>query len=219
MNDSTLPHIAVAFAAFFAIMNPIVNTPIFLSLTDDMDRSTKRKIALRATVVAFLIVLVLAFTGKLIFGLFGITLPAFRITGGILVFMVGFELVRGEISKSKAPVTEDSDNNDARLGIAISPLATPLLAGPGTIVTAVGLMAEGSTFQDLATLAVFAFICLWTYWMFVAGEKLVRFLGKNAVLVIGRLMGLILATLGVHMLSLGIYGSVIEGIRFVAEHQ
>jgi multiple antibiotic resistance protein len=85
-------------------------------------------------------------------------------------------------------------------------------------VTAANFVAEGSRLQDLVTLGVFAFMCLWTFWMFVSGEKLVRYLGENAVSVIGRLMGLVLATLGIHMLTLGIYGTVIEGIRFVAEH-
>ncbi|MHC4772807.1 MAG: MarC family protein [Planctomycetota bacterium] len=206
------------FAGFFAIMNPIVNTPIFISLTEGFDRAKRRRIAAKATITAFFVILVLALFGKLIFTLFGLTLPAFRITGGILVFVVGIELLRGEHSKTKTPVNEDNSGEEAHLGLAISPLSIPILAGPGTIVTAVNFIAEGSLVQDIITLSIFAFMCFWTYLMFVSGEKIVRYLGKNAVTMIGRIMGLILATLGVHMVTLGIYGSVIEGMHYIAEH-
>lgn len=206
------------FAGFFAVMNPITNTAIFMGLTEGLEKSEKKRIAIRATIIAFLIVLVLAFVGKLLFvKVFGLTLSSLRITGGIVIFIVGIELLRGESSKTSRPVDGELPE-DASLGIAISPLATPILAGPGTIVTAASFVAEGSVVQDISTVGAFALICLMTYAMFIGGERLVRILGKDAVNVISRLMGLILATLGVHMLTIGIYGSVAEGIRFVAEH-
>jgi multiple antibiotic resistance protein len=211
--------ILAVFAGFFAIMNPIINTPIFIGLTEGFDSTQKRKIAIKSTLTAFIILLVMVLFGKLIFNLFGLTLPAFRITGGILVFIVGLDLLRGETPKTKTTVKEDKTDQDNQLGIAISPLATPLLAGPGTIVTALNFTAVGSLVEDLVVLGVFSIMCLWTFWMFVSGEKLVRFLGKNAVMVIGRMMGLILATLGIHMLTVGIYGSIVEGIKFVALQQ
>jgi multiple antibiotic resistance protein len=206
------------FAGFFAIMNPILNTPIFISLTEGLGQAEKKRIAAKSTITAFFIVLVLAMFGKLIFTLFGLTLPAFRITGGILVFLVGFELIRGEHSKTRMPIKEDNPDEEAHLGLALTPLATPILAGPGTIVTAVNFVSKGSLLQHIITLSIFAFMCLCTYKMFVSGDKIVRYLGKNAVAMIGRLMGLILATLGVHMFSQGIYGSVIEGMHYIAKH-
>lgn len=223
MSES-LPFVLMVFAGFFAIMNPITNTAIFIGLTEGFGRATKRRIAAKSTITAFFIVLVLALFGKLIFSFFGLTLPAFRITGGVLVFMVGLDLLSGETASSHAPVGEterDATNpsvNEAQLEMAISPLATPILAGPGTIVTAISFTAEGTPVQDVLVLVIFALICLWTYGMFISGEKLVRYLGKNAIAVVAKLMGLILATLGVHMLSQGIYGSVIEGIEFVTQH-
>ena len=199
-------------------MNPIANAGIFMGLTDGLDSAAKKRIAARSTLIAFLIVLVLAFAGKLLFvKVFGLTLPSLRITGGIVIFLVGIELLRGSHSK-KEPAVDGGKSDDGGLGIAVSPLATPILAGPGAIVTAASFVAEGSVKQDLATVGAFALICLLTFWMFIGGEKLVRLLGKDVVNVISRLMGLILATLGIHMLSIGIYGSVIEGIRYVGEH-
>jgi multiple antibiotic resistance protein len=217
MPEQLIPFVLTVFAGFFAIMNPITNTPIFLGLTEGFDSVMKKRIAAKATITAFVIVLVLAFLGKLIFvNLFGLTLPALRITGGVVIFIVGLELLRGEAAK-KESLEGGEAKEAAQLGLAISPMATPILAGPGTIVTAANFVAEGTVVQDVAVVGVFALMCVWTYWMFVSGERLVRFLGKDAVNVIGRLMGLVLATLGVHMLSIGIYGSVVEGIRFVTE--
>jgi multiple antibiotic resistance protein len=219
MPEQLIPFVLTVFAGFFAIMNPITNTPIFLGLTEGLDSAMKKRIAAKATITAFLIVLVLAFVGKLIFvNLFGLTLPALRITGGIVIFVVGIGLLRGEASKRES-VDGGEAEEEAQLGLAISPMATPILAGPGTIVTAANFVAEGSIVQDIAVVGVFALMCVWTYWMFISGERLVRFLGKDAVNVIGRLMGLVLATLGIHMLSIGVYGSVVEGIHFVTQQQ
>jgi multiple antibiotic resistance protein len=86
MPEQLIPFVLAVFAGFFAIMNPITNTPIFLGLTEGFDSAMKKRIAVKATIIAFLIVLVLAFAGKLIFvQLFGLTLPALRITGGIVI--------------------------------------------------------------------------------------------------------------------------------------
>lgn len=164
MPEQLIPFVLTVFAGFFAIMNPITNTPIFLGLTEGFDNAMKKRIAARATVIAFLIVLVLAFVGKFVFvNLFGLTLPALRITGGIVIFVVGLELLRGKAHKPRESADGEEGNEEPQLGIAISPLATPILAGPGTIVTAANFVAEGSIVQDIATVGVFALICLWTY--------------------------------------------------------
>ncbi|MHC4421687.1 MAG: MarC family protein, partial [Planctomycetota bacterium] len=132
MPEQLIPFVLAVFAGFFAIMNPITNTPIFLGLTEGFDSAMKKRIAVKATIIAFLIVLVLAFAGKLIFvQLFGLTLPALRITGGIVIFIVGLGLLRGEASKRKSDDGGEAEE-EAQLGLAISPMATPILAGPGT---------------------------------------------------------------------------------------
>ena len=101
-------HALSVFMGFFAIMNPIANTPVFLSLTAADDPATRRKVAARALIVSFLIILVFAAAGKLIFHLFGITLPAFRIMGGILVALVGYHMLQGgEQSSIQHPTEQD----------------------------------------------------------------------------------------------------------------
>jgi multiple antibiotic resistance protein len=198
--------------AFFAIMNPIANAPLFLSVTGEFDQTTRRGIALRAVLLAFAIVAAFAMGGRYIFSLFGITLPAFRIAGGILVGLVGFHMLQGQNSSVHTPSSEDNEKSrDAALGLAITPLALPILAGPGTIATAMNYAAEATLPALLRVVIAFAANCLLTWMAFVGSEALVRFLGQNAIKVVSRLMGLILAVVGVQMLIVGVTGIHLAG--------
>ena len=195
---------------FFAIMNPVANTPVFLGLTADDDAGTRRKIAAKALLVSAVIIVVFCAAGKLIFTLFGITLPAFRITGGILVALVGFHMLQGgEHSTVQHPSDEDKKKSlDAALQVAITPLAMPILAGPGTIATAMNYASAGTLTEFVVTVSAFFILCAITYVFFLSGERLVKYIGDNGVKVITRLMGLILAVIGVQMLIHGIGGAV-----------
>jgi multiple antibiotic resistance protein len=188
------------FTGFFAIMNPIANVPIFSAMVEDADKETKRKISRKATFIAFLIVFVFVLLGKFIFELFGITIPAFKITGGILVFFVGFEMLQSKKSTVKHLKDPDFDEN-----IAISPLAIPILSGPGTIVTAMNFVSSGSYVRIAIVIGVFALMCVLTHWAFQLGDRLVLRIGKNVITVISKIMGLIIAIIGTNM--------IIEGIK------
>jgi len=196
--------------AFFAIMNPIANAPLFIGLTESLDAPTRRGIALRAVLLAFSIVAVFAIGGRAIFDVFGITLPAFRIAGGLLVGLVGFHMLQGEQSSVHAPAADDETDGgeDPALGIAVSPLALPVLAGPGTIATAMNFAAESSDAEIARVLGAFAIVCGVTYLAFMGGQSLVAFLGRNAITVVTRLMGLILAVVGTQMVIEGVRGAI-----------
>ena len=203
-----LIHTTTVFMGFFAIMNPIANVPIFLSLTADDDPQTTKTVASRSVILAFLIVLIFSITGKVIFELFGISLPAFRITGGLLVSLIGFHMLQG--NQSTVHQLKDEDNEKCRkaaLSVAIFPLAMPILAGPGTIATAISFSAQGGIAAIAITIAAFAVLCFVTYVLFVFGEKFVTFIGAGALGVITRLMGLILAVVGIQMLIEGVQGA------------
>jgi multiple antibiotic resistance protein len=205
---SLLPHTATVFIGFFAIMNPIANVPIFLGLTADDDRQTTKAVALRSLMLAFLIIFVFSVAGKLIFELFGITLAAFRITGGFLVLLIGFHMLQG--NQSSVHQLNEGDNQkcrEAELSVAIFPLAMPILAGPGTIATAMSFSAQGGIMEMAITIAAFAVLCVITYLLFVFGEKFVTFIGAGALGVITRLMGLILAVIGTQMVIEGLHGA------------
>lgn len=196
---------------FFAIMNPIANTTVFLGLTAEDDDATRRKIAAKALLVSFVIVVVFSLAGKLIFHLFGITLPAFRITGGALVALVGYHMLQGGGHSSvQHPSAEDQQKTlESKMEIAITPLSMPILAGPGTIATAMNFAAAGGITEFLVTVGAFLVLCVISYVFFVSGERFVRYLGHNGIKVITRLMGLILAVIGVQMLIHGIGGAVL----------
>ena len=205
-------HALSVFMGFFAIMNPIANTPVFLGLTAEDDPGTRRKVATKALMVSFAIILVFSAAGKLIFGLFGITLPAFRIMGGILVALVGYHMLQGgEHSSVQHPSEEDKQKSqEAELEIAITPLAMPILAGPGTIATAMNFASTGGVSEFIVTVGAFLALCVISYVFFISGERFVKYIGDNGIKVVTRLMGLILAVIGVQVLIDGVGGAVVE---------
>ncbi len=210
--NAFIGHALSVFMGFFAIMNPIANTPVFLGLTAEDDPETRRKIAAKALVVSFVIILVFSAAGKLIFSLFGITLPAFRIMGGILVALVGYHMLQGgEHSSIQHPSEADKQKSlEAELEVAITPLAMPILAGPGTIATAMNFASTGGVSEFIVTVGAFFVLCVISYAFFVSGERFVKYIGDNGIKVITRLMGLILAVIGVQMLIDGVGGAIAE---------
>jgi len=206
--ENMLLHSGTVFMGFFAIMNPIANIPVFLGLTSDDDQQTTKAVAFQSLMLAFTIVAVFSLAGKVILDLFGITLPAFRITGGLLVFLIGFHMLQGNQSSVHQLNEEDTKKSrDAALSVAVSPLAIPILAGPGTIATAMNLSARGGLPEIMVTIGAFAVLCILTYVLFVSGEKFVKYIGAGALGVITRMMGLILAVIGTQMLIEGVKGA------------
>ncbi|MCG8587387.1 MAG: MarC family protein [Pirellulales bacterium] len=203
-----LLHAGTVFMGFFAIMNPVANTPVFLGLTAEDDEATRRLVARNAIALTFVIIVVFCAAGRLIFELFGISLAAFRVTGGLLVFLIGYHMLQGEQSSVHAPSEADRDDaREAELSVAISPLAMPILGGPGTIATAMNFASKGGVEMIAITVAAFFVLCVITYFFFVSGERLVRYIGKSAINAITRMMGLILAVIGTQM--------VIDGVKDV----
>lgn len=198
MNELLTFSITV-FTGFFAIMNPIANTPVFIALTSDEDGKTKKLIARKSTITAFIIVTAFIIMGKYLFDLFGITIPAFKITGGILLFYVGFEMLMTQKSK-----IHSLDNGNDDTGVAISPLAIPILAGPGTIVTAMNNVNNTDYFHMGIVIGIFALMIFLTYLAFKYSERIVYRLGANLIKVIGKIMGLILSIMGIDMILVGI---------------
>lgn len=195
---SALEHVTLVFMAFFAIMNPIANTAVFAGLVGDRSASEKTRIAAKALSVTFVVILIFSVLGKSIFHLFGITLPALRITGGILVFIIGYHMLHG--SNSKLHTGQDSGDSD----VAVSPLAVPLLAGPGTIATAMNYSAAGGWLDIVVTIISFLGLCVVTFFCFVFSSKILSRIGDDGLSIVTRLMGLILSVIGMQLLVTGI---------------
>lgn len=189
-----------AFTGFFAIMNPIANLPVYMSLVEGASEKSKRRVKKHAVLTAFLIIVAFVALGKIIFSLFGITIPAFKITGGVIIFLVGLDMLRAQnadIKDMKEPEKFDES-------IAVSPLATPLLAGPGSIVTAMTFVSGGTVLDMVIVVAAFGAVCLLHYWAFGMSQMIVDRIGANVMVVLGKIMGLIVAVIGTGMLIQGI---------------
>ncbi|MAG77113.1 MAG: hypothetical protein CL811_10175 [Colwelliaceae bacterium] len=191
-------HLITVFLGFFAIMNPIANTAAFAGLTSTKSPMQQKKIAIKALVVTFCIIIVFSLLGKAIFHLFGITIDALRIAGGILVFLVGYHMLNGAGSHLHSAESDDD------IDLAVSPLAVPLLAGPGTIATAMNYSAAGGFTGIVTTVSVFGLLCLITFICFVFSAKILNVIGQSGLSIVTRLMGLILTVIGTQMVIHGI---------------
>ncbi|MDX1271125.1 MarC family protein [Bizionia paragorgiae] len=198
--DNLITFSITVFTGFFAITNPISNMTVFVSLTQGMDKESKRDINKRANIIAFIIVTVFVLLGKFIFELFNISIPAFKITGGILIFFIGFEMLQSKQSNVKSIKNVNIDED-----IAVSPLAIPILAGPGTIVTAMNFVSNVEPVHIALVIGIFMFMSILTYLTFRLSDLIVKLVGTNVIKVIGKIMGLIIAIIGT--------GMVIQGIK------
>ncbi|MDO6516818.1 MarC family protein [Zobellia uliginosa] len=197
--DNLITFSITVFTGFFAIMNPLSNIPVFLSLAGGADRTTQRNISKKATLTAFVIVTLFLVLGKFIFLLFGITIPAFKITGGILIFVVGFDMLQSKKSNVKHLKETHIDED-----IAISPMAIPILAGPGTIVTGMNFVSNAGYLKIGMVIMIFGLLCWMTYISFMLSELFIKKIGHNVISVIGKIMGLIIAIIGTDMIIQGI---------------
>lgn len=191
-----------AFMAFFAIMNPISNLPAYMALVADDSQKISRKIAFRSILIAFVIITVFIFSGDFIFKVFGITIVSFRIAGGILVAVIGYHMINGNHSPSYKGMEQQAVNSDP-MSIAISPLAMPLFAGPGTITTALSL-ANGGLQNQLITVVAFALLCVITYLLLRSAKQIAGFLGENLMKIITKMMGLLLFSIGIQMIIVSV---------------
>ncbi|MCK9422543.1 MAG: MarC family protein [Bacteroidales bacterium] len=203
-------HGITVFMGFFAMLNPIGNLPVFLGMVKEFDIKTQNKVALRATLAAFIIISIFTIFGHIIFRMFGITLPAFQIAGGIIVFIIGFQMLNAR----ENPIHAQSEEEKAQMetiahDMAISPLGIPLLAGPGTISTAMNFVGvEKSISNVLLVIGIFGIMCLITYFLFISSRVIATKISTSMLKVVSRIMGLILAVIAVQMLINGIEGTI-----------
>jgi multiple antibiotic resistance protein len=197
--ENILAYILTVFTAFFAIMNPITNVPIFIKLTEGREQKKKREIATTACLVAFVIIVAFILIGKYIFQIFGLTIPAFKIFGGVLVSYIGFGMLQS--NKNGEHLIKETVYDD---GVTISPLAIPIMAGPGTIVTAMNFVVNANIFHLFVTITILALLVFISYLAFINSNRIVKILGSKNVVIIEKIMGIILGVFGINMLIEGI---------------
>lgn len=194
-----------AFVTLLVTIDPPGLAPLFLALTAGMSRPERLQVALRASLIAMFILTLFAVAGTTILAVFGITLPAFRVAGGLLLFYIAFEMIfeRRQERKEKsagAAITRDDIRN-----VAAFPLALPLIAGPGAISATVLLSGTFSTAPQRALLVAILAACVAVTWLFlVLADRIDRFLGETGRSILTRLLGVILAALAVQFVADGI---------------
>jgi multiple antibiotic resistance protein len=188
-----LAFFTVCFPSIFSIVDPIGVVPVYLALAGHEPQAEQRRTAARASLTALIVLSVFAATGTAIFHFFGITIPAFKLAGGILLFSMALEMMRAKTSGVKSTPEEETDARD-KDDVAVIPIGIPLLSGPGAIATAIMWSSRAHTPAE--KLALFASIALVTgttlVTLFFAG-RVVRLFGKTGIHVVSRIMGLILA--------------------------
>ncbi len=205
-----------AFATLFVIIDPLGLAPIFVALTMRQPPRQRRAIALRAVGLAAVVLLLFAFFGEAILKLFGISLAAFRIAGGLLLFMIAAEMLFEKRSERRRRTVEHEEppHDYARMDDSwVFPLGIPLIAGPGAITSVILLMGQhrGDVLAQGAIVAVVLLVLGITLALFYIVSHAERFLSETAIGAISRLLGIILAALAVQFVLVGLKGAGLAG--------
>ena len=195
----------LSLSSIIIIVNPLGATLTYVTLTSGMSPEARLAVAKESCRYAFLVLIVFALLGGLILQLFGITIDAFRIGGGILLFVIGMEMVYARTSRTKLTATEKYESMEAE-DISVTPLAIPMIAGPGAITTTIVLMSEAAGSPvDMAMILVSVLVAvLLTYLMMARSDSIVSRIGQKEFRAINRLMGMLLIAIAVQFVINGL---------------
>ncbi|MGJ8584920.1 MAG: MarC family protein [Marinosulfonomonas sp.] len=194
-----LAYLIPAFVTLFVVIDPIGLAPMFVALTQGADAAHRRSVAIRSCLIAILLLTLFGLFGEAVLGFVGISMPAFRIAGGILLFLTALEMLFERRSKRrKGQVTDQSDPS-------VFPLATPLIAGPGSIASMILLTGQQESWAGVFMIhVVMAVVVLAVLLLFFASGILERMLGDTGINVVSRLLGMLLAALSVQFVLDGL---------------
>jgi multiple antibiotic resistance protein len=200
------------FFALFSVLNPIGTIPIFVGLTQGDSKNERSRISLWTSINVFIILIISFFVGQYVLSFFGITINALRITGGIIIASSGFSLLSGKFSKKRGINKQVQTDVQSRNDIALTPLAMPMLAGPGSISLLIAFYQEHHTIEEmvvssLAILMVSASI----YLVLRSAHYLSKILGASGIVAISRIVGFLTIAIGVQYIISSIL-SIVRGI-------
>ena len=189
-----------SFVALFVIIDPIGLTPLFVALTQGMSAKARRKITIRAIGVAFFVLMLFALFGETVLAFVGISMPAFRVAGGILLFLTALDMLFQRRAKRREDQSEEADDP------SVFPLAIPLIAGPGSITTIILIAGATPGPIGLASAGLVALAGLISVFIFFSmADGLEKLLGKTGIDVVTRLLGMLLAALSVQFVLEGFF--------------
>ncbi|MCB2194380.1 MAG: MarC family protein [Bacteroidetes bacterium] len=198
----------LSFTSFFTLINPLGTMPIFMTMTSDLEHRSRVKTAKKAVIVSFFILIVFAFSGQLLFKFFGISVNSFRIVGGVIFFLMGMDMLQARLGKVKVKESEVKKYvND----ISVTPLAIPMICGPGSLTNAIVLMEDAVNIGQKIVLFTSIFIVLLlTYLILISSSKIIKFLGETGNNVMMRIMGLIVMVIAVEFFFSGLKPILID---------
>ena len=196
----------VAFTTYFATIGPIEIAAIFAGLTPDNTVSQRRSMALKGVLIAGGILLVFALVGEVVLEGLGITLAAFRAAGGILLLILGIEMVFARSSGGTSTTEDEASEAAQKQDISVFPLATPLIAGPGSIAATLLLVAETGGDWGLQSVVIAALVAILvlTYLLLLSASRVQKLLGVTGLKVINRVLGILLTALAVQFIFDGV---------------
>jgi len=201
----------LSFTSFFTLINPLGTMPIFMTMTKDIDQKHRTKTAKKATIVSFITIVIFAFSGQLLFNFFGISVNSFRIVGGVIFFLMGMDMLQARLGKVKIKESEIKTYvND----ISITPLAIPMICGPGALTNAIVMMEDANSLEKKAMLIfTILLVMILTYVILYSSSRIIKVLGETGNNVMMRLMGLIVMVIAVEFFFSGLKPIIMEMIK------
>jgi len=194
----------LCFSSLFALINPIGIVPIFISITEDHTQEEKNKIAFKAVIFAFFVLIIFSLIGDLIFSFYGITIHAFRVAGGIILFKISLDMIESKRSRTRTTPIEEKEAEEKN-EIAYSPLGVPLIAGPGSIASMMILSSESSQWSHrINFFLALGCVLLITLLIFKLSKYLSKTFGRSGLRIMQRVMGLILMVISIEFIFKGI---------------
>ncbi|WP_271392609.1 MarC family protein [Aequorivita sinensis] len=198
----------LSFTSFFTLINPFGTMPIFMTMTAELDVQHRTKTARKASIVSFITIVLFAFSGQLLFNFFGISVNSFRIVGGVIFFLMGMDMLQARLGKVKV---KDSEVKSYVDDISITPLAIPMICGPGALTNAIVMMEDANSIEKKITLIITVFlVMLLTYIILYSSSKIIKILGQTGINVMMRLMGLIVMVIAVEFFFAGLKPIIID---------
>jgi len=198
----------VCFTTYFTIINPLGVMPVFMTMTADLSPKDRTITARKALITAFFTMVLFAFSGQLLFQFFGISADAFRVVGGIIFFMMGYDMLQARFIRTRM---EEESVKSYVTDISITPLAIPMICGPGAITNSIVLMQDAQTFNEKVVLiSVMFLICLITFIVLWSSSKISKMLGETGNKILMRLMGLIVMVVAIEFFRSGLKPIIVD---------
>lgn len=200
------------FAALFSVLNPIGTIPIFVGLTEGYSKGELSKTSLWTAINVFIILMITFFAGQYVLSFFGITITALRIAGGIIITNSGFSLLNGQFSKNKGINKKVEEEAQIRSDIALTPLAMPMLAGPGSMSLLIAFYEEHNSTSEIiwSSIAIFV-VAIVIFLILRSAYYLSKLLGSSGIVAISRIVGFLTIAIGIQYIISAIL-SIIRGI-------